>query len=120
MFRIAHKDPFHLSGKLNQAWGVLSPELRLDGSLARWSDFDLSLAILAEERRLLIDNRFFFDCGAVLAGRGGIAGTITSQEVQEAERALKRRWGAYWVTPQGSDSRRIGRKGIKRKSPHVK
>ena len=57
------------------------------------ADIDWVLQTLLEDRCVLADIRFYFDCGAVFAGRGGNVGVVTPERFAESSRGLRRKWG---------------------------
>jgi hypothetical protein len=59
------------------------------------ADFDLTLRTLFLDRCIYADVRFFFDCGAVFAGRGGNVGLVTAEAFTAGTREIVRTWGRY-------------------------
>lgn len=54
---------------------------------------DVTLTTLLLDRLLYADTRFWFDCGAVFAGRGGNVGLVDIERWKNSSRELKRTWG---------------------------
>ena len=57
------------------------------------ADLDWTLRTLLEDRCVYADVRFFFDCGAVFAGRGGNVGMISPEQFTKATEVLRQIWG---------------------------
>jgi hypothetical protein len=52
-----------------------------------------TLTTLLEDRAVLADIRYFFDCGVIFSGRGGNVGVVTPEQFTEASRKLVSKWG---------------------------
>lgn len=66
---------------------------RFDPTFRARGDYDYTLETLLHDRLLLCDVRFSFDCGGMSRGGGGQSGTLTGQQIDNGERALRRKWG---------------------------
>lgn len=63
--------------------------------MIRRADLDWTLRTLLEDRCVYADVRFYFDCGAVFAGRGGNVGLVQPEQFETASRNIRRAWGKH-------------------------
>jgi len=54
---------------------------------------DWTLTTLHQDRCVLADIRYFFDCGVIFSGRGGNVGVVTPEQFTAASRGLVKKWG---------------------------
>jgi hypothetical protein len=67
----------------------------MDCTLNLCESFDLTLQNLLACRIVIHERRFYFDCGPVWAGRGGLQGIRQSQSELAEKRKMTARWGHY-------------------------
>ena len=79
----------------SHAFGVCGKarDRRFDPTFRARGDYDYTLETLLNDRLLLCDVRFSFDCGGMSRGGGGQSGTLTGAQIDEGELALRRKWG---------------------------
>lgn len=79
------------------AFGLMGAARRrkYDTSLLGRADVDWSLRTLLEDRAVVADVRYYFDCGRVLGGRGGNVGLVTPEIFKNSTRAIAERWGRH-------------------------
>lgn len=77
------------------AFGIMGAarHRKYDTTLTGRADVDWTLRTLLEDRVVLADIRFYFDCGPVFSGRGGNVGIVTADNFAAVSRALARKWG---------------------------
>jgi len=87
--------PASLAALASNAWGVVGREFAVDKALNLCESVDLTLQNLLHRRIVWQDRRFYFDCGGVWAGQGGLQGVRTSDGEAAERRRMARRWGPY-------------------------
>lgn len=87
--------PIGLCGFASNAWGVVGRTRRMDQSLVSAEDVDYTLQHLLHQRITYQDRRFYFDCGNVFSGPGGLQGIRTAETLAADTAALKAKWGAH-------------------------
>jgi hypothetical protein len=95
---LTHPDerPFNFTAPVASVFGQrgLARHRHWDSDFPGKADYEFTLRTLMEDRILLGDNRFYFDCGPPFRGTGGNAGRITKKQIAETDRLLKERYGA--------------------------
>ena len=79
------------------AFGVMGAARRrkYDTTLLGRADVDWTLRTLLEDRCVLADVRFYFDCGRVFGGRGGNVGLVTPEIFKRSSSQIIERWGKH-------------------------
>lgn len=119
----ADMTPMLPQGPICNARGVMGAarHRKYDMSMHGRADVDWSLRTLLEDRCVLVDMRFFFDCGPIYAGRGGSVDLITGEQFEKASRLLKEKWGMHisFKRPNFQKSRSVQsmKVNVKRRSP---
>jgi len=87
--------PFSASQSVCNAFGVMGAarHRHYDGQFMGRGDVDWTLRTLLEDRCILADTRFYFDCGLVFGGRGGNVGLVTPEVFKQSSLALMHKWG---------------------------
>ena len=123
------QNPFNVLGPAFGTYVIRGPARDRELREEAWprADVDWSMQALLEERIVLCDRRFYFDHGAVFAGRGGNVGVVSEQAYLDATAWLKDTWGRYVRVDRGVKSlsdpsgSRASKQGVKvlveRKSP---
>jgi hypothetical protein len=77
------------------AFGVMGAARRrhYDPKFLGRADVDWALRTLLDDRCVYADVRFYFDCGRVIAGRGGNVGVITPEVFKASTKAIFEKWG---------------------------
>jgi hypothetical protein len=80
---------------IGSAFGVMGAARKrhYDARFSGRSAVDWTLRTLHQDRAVLADIRYFFDCGVIFSGRGGNVGVVTPEAFTNASRALVRKWG---------------------------
>jgi hypothetical protein len=100
-------DPFSIRRPLGGALGVIGKEPRWDERLVVAVDTDCTLQELMANRIVYTDGRFFWQCGPVSSGSGGLQRLRTSDRVALDQALLKEKWGDFLQL--GMRDRRDGR-----------
>jgi len=75
-------------------WGVLlNNNLNFDERFIVKADIDFGLQVLLEYRKILIENRYAFDCKAVMGNRGGVASYRNKTLEKDTIDLLYKKWG---------------------------
>ena len=124
MFRPA-LNPIRLSAPCSaHAFGVRgkSRTRRLDPLFRGCGDVDYTFRTLLEDRVILCDARWHFDCGGMSRGVGGQSGELRVTEAEVAQREIQKRWGHY--VGCGASQKKAGKNtwrsfsvNVQRKSP---
>lgn len=87
--------PFVPTQGVFAAFGIMGAarHRKYDRTLLGRADVDWTLQTLLDDRCVLADVRFYFDCGSPYGGGGGGTGIVTNEAFQESTRELRRRWG---------------------------
>lgn len=88
-------DPISFKALASNAWGVVGREFKVDTSLNLCESVDLTLQNLLKRRIVFQDRRFYFDCGGVWSGRGGLQSMRTMEGQNDEKRKMAQRWGRY-------------------------
>jgi len=86
--------PFRPTAPVCNAFGVMGNARyrEYDVRYLGRGDVDWTLKTLLEDRCVLADVRYYFDCGNVFGGRGGNVGLVTPAIFANTSRALKAKW----------------------------
>lgn len=89
--------PFVPVQSVCNAFGVMGAarKRKYDPALLGRADVDWALRTLLEDRCVLADVRYYFDCGRVFSGRGGNVGIVTPEQFKSASRQIIDRWGRH-------------------------
>lgn len=81
----------------SHAFGVCGAarDRRFNPTFRARGDYDYTLETLLHDRLLLCDVRFSFDCGGMSRGGGGQSGTLTGEQIDKGEAALRKKWGKF-------------------------
>ena len=79
------------------AFGVMNAarHRKYDESFFGRASIDWVLRTLLEDRAVLADIRYYFDCGRIFSGRGGNVGLVTPETFKKNTLDLKRKWGKH-------------------------
>jgi len=88
-------DPLSFGALASGAWGVVGREHAVDVRLNLAESLDLTLTNLLENRIVLHDRRFYFDCGPTWKGTGGLQGIRTSTTEGQEKEWMAEKWGQY-------------------------
>ena len=94
---VIHPDirPIVPTQMVGSAFGIMGPARKrhYDPAFSGRAAVDWTMRTLLEDRAVLADVRYFFDCGTIFAGRGGNVGLVTPEAYAAATKALIRKWG---------------------------
>lgn len=92
-----NEKPMVPSGPVCNAFGVLGAARKrhYDTRFLGRGDVDWTCQTLLEDRAVLQDVRYYFDCGNVFGGRGGNVGLVTPEQFALTSRRLKAKWGKH-------------------------
>lgn len=88
-------DPMMFRCFLSNAWGVIGREFRIDKRLNLCESVDLTLQNLLRRRIVFVDNRYYFDCGEIWGGAGGLQGIRTADGQEWEKKLMQSRWGKH-------------------------
>ena len=86
-------DPLSFVALASNAWGVIGRKFKVDPTLNLCESVDLTMQNLLHNRIVLHDRRFYFDCGPIWAGAGGLQGIRTSAGELDEKTKMAQRWG---------------------------
>jgi hypothetical protein len=102
---------------VRNAFGIMGKarHRKWDPDLTGRADVDWTLRTLLEDRCVMADVRYYFDCGRVFAGRGGNVGIVSPEQFKRASLQLKERWGrsVSFNPPAFAKKRDVGPIGIR-------
>lgn len=100
-------NPFYFcAGYAGGAFGVNRRLLSFDQNLSEREDVDITLLSLLKNRKVLIDNRLYFQFGNVNQGTGGLQGLRSSEATTANNAYMKRKWGK-WITLEAYHRRHV-------------
>ena len=81
---------------VGSAFGIMGAarERHYDRHFSGRAAVDWTLTTLLQDRCVLADIRYFFDCGVIFSGRGGNVGVVTPEQFTQASRSLIDKWGS--------------------------
>jgi hypothetical protein len=88
--------PLRAVHPVTNVFGVMGAARRrkFDTAIVGRSDFDWTLETLLHDRLVYADTRFFFDCGRVFAGRGGMVGLVSPDAFKNSTQLIANKWGS--------------------------
>ena len=91
--------PFRAAAPIStHAWGVRGNariHRRFDTTFRGCDDFDYTLETLKDDRLVLCDVRYHFDCGGMSRARGGESGLQKDEVLRQAQKDLRKKWGRH-------------------------
>jgi len=80
---------------VGSAFGIMGParQRHYDPAFSGRAAVNWTLTTLLQDRCVLADVRYFFDCGVIFSGRGGNVGVVTPEQFTAASRKLVEKWG---------------------------
>ena len=93
--RFRKNDPFNFIGPISRAAGVVGRKLRWDERLVGSADTDATLQSLLTDRIIFTDTRYYFNCGEIMANKGGLQAVRTKANRDRDVALVKAKWGDY-------------------------
>lgn len=90
---LKHNKPISFKGPISRAFGLVGRKIRWDERLIGSVDTDATLQALMEERIILMDDRFYWDCGRILGNKGGLQSIRTSENRTRDIGIMRSKWG---------------------------